>query len=149
MNALFGARLAFAVVALFVAAAALACSSGGGDRDGAVLTVTRGGEVLARWPIARIEAELQIVELTADGESLRGARLLDLITASGAGAWALLRVTGKGPGRAFDVALDVESEAVSERWLLAFARRGDLRLASPELARERWVRGVSEIEIIE
>ncbi len=39
--------------------------------------------------------------------------------------------------------------AVSERWLLAFARRGDLWLASPRLARERWVCGVSAIEIIE
>lgn len=142
-------RVARAVAALFVAAAALACSSGAGDPEGAVLAVTRDGEVLARWSITRIEAELEIVELTADGESLRGARLLDLITASGVDGWTRLRATGKGPGRAFDVALDVESEAVSERWLLAFARRGDLRLASPELARERWVRGVSEIEIIE
>ena len=142
-------RGAPAVAALFVAAAALACSSGGGDPDGAVLTVTRDGAVLARWSIARIEAELEIVELTAGEEALRGPRLLDLIAASGVDAWTRLRASGKGPGRAFELALDVESEAVSERWLLAFARRGDLRLASPELARERWVRGVSEIEITE
>ena len=142
-------RVAPALAALFVVVAALACSSGGGDPGGAVLTVTRDGEVLARWSIARIDAELEIVEVTAGEESLRGPRLLDLIAASGVDAWARLRATGKGPGRAFDVALDVESEAVSERWLLAFTRRGDLRLASPELARERWVRGVSAIEIIE
>ncbi len=142
-------RVAPALAALFVAAAALACSSGGGDPDGAVLTVTRDGEVLARWSIVRIEAELEIVELTAGEESLRGPRLLDLIAASGVDMWARLRATGKGPGRAFDVVLDVESKAVSERWLLAFARRGDLRLASPELAGELSAPGVSAIKTIE
>lgn len=143
-------RTSAALTALLVLALT-ACSSGGGpvDADDALLIVTRDGEVLASWSAARIEGELEMVELRADGDDLRGPSLRSLLAASGVEQWSRLTVTGKGQGRAFDVTLDVESADVDETWVLSFTRRGDLRLAGPSLPREQWVRGVEEIEVVE
>jgi hypothetical protein len=145
-------RAALIVLAALLAAAMLAgCTSDDGPADASetLFTVTRGGELLASWSTERIEGELAMVELTADGDDLRGPTLRALLTASSVEQWSRLSVMGQGQGRGFEVALDVESADVDETWVLSFTRRGDLRLAAPALARERWVRGVSEIEVVE
>jgi hypothetical protein len=147
-----GLRAALVVVAALLAAAVLASRTsdrGPADASETLFSVTRGGDVLASWSTERIESELAMVELTADGDDLRGPSLRVLLAASGVERWSRLSVVGQGQGRGFEVALDVESADVDETWVLSFTRRGDLRLAAPALARERWVRGVSEIEVVE
>jgi hypothetical protein len=48
-------------------------------------------------------------------------------------------------GRVMEVALDVAAADVDETWILDVSNRGTLKLAAPDLPRERWVRDVGEI----
>lgn len=127
-----------------------ACSEGGTATTQApgadvVVRVVSGGEVLADWTLADLEASVGFTELTVDGDLQSGPLLLDVLEASGVGDWESGRVFGMGEGRVFEVALDIDSGEVDHGWILDVTNKGTLKLASANLPKDRWVRDVGEI----
>jgi len=137
------------VIAVFVAAA---CSSEVSDSlappaDDVVVRVTIAGEVAVDWTLADLDASVEHSEIVVDGDTERGPRLLEVLTASGVEEWESAEVIGMGEGRSFAVSLEVSSSQVNEGWILDVTRQGTLKLAAEDLPREQWVRDVAEIRV--
>lgn len=129
-----------------------ACSDGGGtEADNGepqiVLTVYMADEVVAEWTLEGLQAEVEFVTLTIDGDEQSGPRVLDVLTASGIADWETAEVLGKGEGRSFDIGIEINADEVDEEWVFDVTNRGTLKLAAADLPREQWVRDAGEIRI--
>ena len=127
-----------------------ACSADGAGTDDApaddvVLRVVDGSVVARDWTLDELQAELSFAEIVVDGDAQTGPLLVDLITASGIDGWETGQVLGMSEGRVVEVGLDIESSQVDETWIFDVTKRGTLKLASPDLPRQQWVRDVGEI----
>ena len=120
---------------------------GTGGAEEAVLTVFVAGEAVAQWTLPEIESAFEQATIVGDGVEQTGPLLVDVLAASGIGEWSRAEVLGKGEGRSFDVAVEVSADEVDETWVLDITKRGTLKLASPELPKEQWVRDAGEIRI--
>jgi hypothetical protein len=139
-----------ATIAVLAAGCGSESGTGTDDPPGGeevILTVYVADEAVAEWTLAEIESEFEHVTVVVDGEEQTGPRLSDVLTASAVGEWSRAEVLGKGEGRSFDVAVEVTAAEVDETWVLDITKRGTLKLASPELPKEQWVRDAGEIRI--
>jgi hypothetical protein len=138
-----------AVLALAILSLALpGCSDdgeGSSPSDDVVLRVVDGNTVARDWTLADLEAEIPFAEIVVDGDAQAGPRLVDVIAASGIDQWETGQVLGMSEGRVVTVELDIESSQVDETWVFDLTNRGTLKLASPDLQREKWVRDVGEL----
>ena len=136
-----------AVGALLVAA----CGDDGGGTDGegagVVLTVFVADEAVAEWTLEELQAEVDFITLTIDGDEQSGPRVLDVLAASGVTDWEIAEVLGKGESRSFDIGIEVRADDVGEGWVFDVTNRGTLKLAAADLPREQWVRDAGEIRI--
>ena len=126
------------------------CSDGDAEvldapADDVVLRVVTGESVARDWTLDELEAEIAFAETVIEGDPQSGPLFLDVIDASGVGEWETAEVLGMSEGRVLEVALDVAAADVDETWILDVSNRGTLKLAAPDLPRERWVRDVGEI----
>jgi hypothetical protein len=112
-----------------------------------VVRVVVGDEVAADWTLAALEESVAFTEITIDGDSQNGPRLLDVFAASGVEEWETAQVIGMGEGRTFEVGLDIVAADVDQSWILDVTNRGTLKLAAEGLPRQQWVRDVGEIRI--
>jgi hypothetical protein len=110
-----------------------------------VLRVVAGETIARDWTMDALEAEVAFSELVIEGDPQSGPRFLNVIDASGVAEWETAEVLGMSEGRVLEVALDVAAADVDESWILDVSNRGTLKLAAPDLPRERWVRDVGEI----
>jgi hypothetical protein len=115
--------------------------------QGVVLRVVMDGQVVADWTIGDLESETPFVELEIDCDLQSGPRLVDVLARSDIDEWEWAEVLGMGEGRVFEVALDIGAEEVDGEWILDVTNQGTLKLASPDLARQEWVRDVGEIRL--
>ena len=113
--------------------------------DDVVLRVVDGYAVARDWTLADLEAEIPFSEVVVDGDAQTGPRLVEIIAASGIDEWETGQVLGMGEGRVFEVGLDIYSSEVDDTWVFDVTNRGTLKLASPDLSREMWVRDVAEL----
>lgn len=136
---------------ILVSAAALlfaGCSDDGeaaSPGDDVVLRVVDGFGVARDWTMADLEAEVPFAEIVVDGDAQTGPRLVEVIAASGIDDWETGQVLGMSEGRVIEVGLDIDSSQVDESWVFDVTNRGTLKLASPDLPRQLWVRDVGEI----
>jgi hypothetical protein len=143
----------FLLIAMAVLVAGCGADAGTGSLEEAgetgdvILTVYVADEAVAGWTLAEFETEFEQVTIVIDGDEQTGPRLIDVLDASGVGEWSRADVLGKGEGRSFDVAVAITAAEVDETWVLDFSKRGTVKLASPELPKERWVRDAGEIRI--
>jgi hypothetical protein len=112
-----------------------------------VLRIVVDDEVAADWTLDSLEATVSYTELSADGDKQSGPLLLDVLVASGVVEWDSGRVFGMGEGRVFEVTLDITAADVDDEWILDVTNKGSLKLASPQVPRQQWVRDVGEIRI--
>ncbi|NQV05439.1 hypothetical protein HQ535_02730 [bacterium] len=149
---LIGKILALAAALVLVAAA---CSDDGGteadtlEPPGAdvILRIVADGSVAADWTLADLEESVGFTESVIDGDNQTGPLFLDVLAASGVDDWDVAEVRGFGEGRTFEIGLDISADDVNETWILDVTNRGTLKLTSPDLPRESWVRDVGEIII--
>ena len=141
------------LIVLAVLTAGCGDDAGNGAGDGAggaeeiVLTVYVADEAVAEWTLEDIESEFAAVTIVIDGDEQSGPLLSDVLAAAGVDEWTRAEVFGKGEGRSFDVAIEIFADEVDETWVLDITKRGTLKLASPELPKEQWVRDTGEIRI--
>ena len=139
------------VPALVLALVAVGCSgdsgSDAGEGSDVVLTIFVADDPVAEWTIESLEADIEFVTLTIDGDEQSGPRVLDVLAASGITDWVTAEVLGKGEGRSFDVGVVISADEVDEEWLFDVTNRGTLKLAAADLPREQWVRDAGEIRI--
>ena len=112
-----------------------------------VLRIVLDDQVAADWTLSDLEAETPFADVEVDGDLQSGPRLLDVLAQSGIDEWKSAEVVGMGEGRVFEVALDITAEDVDAEWILDVTNQGTLKLASPDLARQEWVRDVGEIRL--
>lgn len=137
--------LAVAFVALLAGCSDDASSVDEVPADEIVLRVVDEGAVARDWSLADLEADIEFVEIIVDGDSQRGPRLVDVISASGIDDWETGEVLGMSEGRVIEVTLDIDAATVDETWVFDVTNRGTLKLATPDLPRQQWVRDVGEI----
>ena len=113
--------------------------------DDVVLRVVDGSTVARDWTLDDLEAEIPFTEIVVDDDAQNGPLLVDVIAASGIDGWETGQVLGMSEGRIIEVELDIESSQVDETWVFDVTNRGTLKLASPDLPRQQWVRDVGEI----
>lgn len=138
------------VVVAAVALLFAGCSDDGGGSDqprgdDVVLRVIDGYTVARDWTLADLEAEVPFTEIVVGDDAQTGPRLVDVIAASGIDDWETGQVLGMGEGRVFEVGLDLYASEVDDTWVFDVTNRGTLKLASPDLSREMWVRDVGEL----
>jgi len=126
------------------------CSDGDAEAreapaEDVVLRVVSGESIARDWTLDELEAEVGFTEVVIEGDPQSGPLFLDAIEASGVAEWETAEVLGMSEGRVLEVALDVAAADVDETWILDVSNRGTLKLAAPDLPRERWVRDVGEI----
>jgi len=143
-------RLAAAVVAGLALALLAACSESSNGptatvEPGTLLRVLRDGETLRVWTLEELLA-LPQQEVEIDGDVQNGPWLRDVLAASNVGEWTRATVVGAGEGRAFGIEVEIES-GPADGYILDITRRGTAKLAGLDLARERWVRDMTEIRI--
>ena len=144
-------RTWWALLVMFALAAAACGDDTGGDlpapADDVVLRVIVGDEIGADWTLETLEGAVPFTSMTIDGDEQSGPLLLDVLAASDVGSWTSLEVLGMGEGRTFTVNLEVDRAEVDDGWILDVSKRGTLKLAAEDLAREQWVRDVAEIHV--
>lgn len=111
------------------------------------MTIFVADEAVATWTIESLQAAVDFVTLTIDGDEQSGPRVLDVLAASGVTEWETAEVLGKGEGRSFDVGVTISATEVDAEWVFDVTNRGTLKLAAAELPREQWVRDAGEIRI--
>ena len=137
-----------ALFVVFVLVAASGCSDDGeisSPNADVVLRVVDGNTVARDWTLAELEAEVSFTEIVVEGDAQTGPLLVDVIAASGVDGWETGEVLGMSEGRVVAVALDIASSDVDNTWVFDVTNRGTLKLASPNLQRQQWVRDVGEI----
>ena len=143
-------RRYFLVVLVGLVVLVAGCSDGDAEvleppAEDVVLRVVTGETIARDWTLDELEAEVAFTEVVIEGDLQAGPLFLDAIDASGVAEWETAEVLGMSEGRVLEVALDVAAADVDETWILDVSNRGTLKLAAPDLPRERWVRDVGEI----
>lgn len=131
------------IIGLLVAAALL-LSAGCRPEAGAVaykISVTKAGAVLKDLTVDEIEA-LPKVDLTADGKTQNGPRLMEVLKAAGVSDFASVTVTG-----AWKETLTLSKEEVTDEVILDFANRGTCKLTGSKIPKDKWVRDVMTVEV--
>jgi hypothetical protein len=108
------------------------------------IAVYQGDRLLTRFTIADLQ-RLPQSSFTWDGKPQNGPRLTALLTAAGATQYARVRITGMGlndDGRLFLTASQASAGVV-----IAFNKRGTVKVCGPKLAWKDWVRDVTAIHV--
>ena len=124
------------VGALLVAACGDGDDATGSEASGVVLTVFVTDEVVAEWTLEELQAEVEFITLTIDGDEQSGPRVMDVLAASGVAQWETAEVLGKGESRSFDIGVEVRAADLDEGWVFDVTNRGTLKLAAADLPRE-------------
>ncbi len=107
------------------------------------LTVTRGGQQLARFDLAALQALPQTritTPGTGNGGEQDGPSVAAVLEKAGATTFTGVAVTGDEGTRTFTAA-----EVVGA--VLDVTNRGTTKFASAALGQDRWVRNVTEVEV--
>jgi len=117
---------------------------GGGSAPSYSVAVMQGGRLLRRFTVADLRA-LQSVTATIEGKEQDGPAVTTLLTAAGAGTYQTLSV--KGIGARDSGRLSLDAAGVNDRLMLDFSDRGTVKICSPDLEWNQWVRDVVEIDL--
>ncbi len=110
------------------------------------LKVTEGGKVLARPSPADIRG-LPSLKFIADGKEQEGPSLLSVLRLAGVQDFKRVTVIGMQRGRTHSAALPLDHAKVTDKVILDFNKRGETKLASPEIPSELWIIDVTELEV--
>lgn len=108
------------------------------------VAVTQNGSLLKRFTVADLRA-LPGATVTIDGKEQDGPSVPTVLAAADAAAYTTLSV--KGIGVRDSGHLTLESARVNDRLLFDFSDRGTVKICSPDLEWNQWVRDVVEIDL--
>lgn len=136
------------VVLLFVAAAigfdALVSSRTPGHESEYSVVVRQDGEELADFTLDDLQ-KIDMTEITVDGETDEGPRLLAVLEEAGVKDFESVHVAGMGVRD--DGVIDLTRTDITDQVILDITRRGTVKIVSPTMAWGDRVRDVVSIEV--
>jgi hypothetical protein len=106
----------------------------------AIFQLIKPDGAVVEFTLDRLKA-LPLVSILSDGSPEEGPALLDVIKAAGITNFREVTLTG------LDGSYTYARAAITPRVVLDFNNRGSVKLASPELPRDRRVRDIFKIEV--
>lgn len=118
--------------------------AGGASGAAYSIAVYQGDRLLMRFTIGDLH-RLPQTSFTWDGKPQAGPRLTALLTAAGAVRYAQVKVKGMGLHDAGHLQLSAAQAAVGV--IIAFNKRGTVKVCGPKLTYNDWVRDVTAISV--
>lgn len=110
------------------------------------LRVSRAGLEVAQLTLADLR-RLESVSFVSDGKEQTGPPLVEVLASAGIADFTAVSILGKSRGRLVSRELRLRRDQVTAQVILHLNKRGDTKLATPDLPSEQWVIDVTELEV--
>lgn len=115
----------------------------GSPSTGYAVVVRDGGRAVGRFDVPALRRLPQVDVPTPQShgrQTQRGPRVSAVLAQAGVKRFGHLRVSGSDPAQSFS------PSEIDDQVVLDFDQQGKVKLAGGHLPRERWVRGVTELD---